>query len=77
MNAVPGRRPIDYNSAVVGSIRVSLDDALDWLGEGKLVNVHSLFPPPFYDEGYRILLEEWSEGFGSSSLIGLINHVGA
>lgn len=77
LNGVPGSRPLDYQSSVVGSIRVSLDDALDWLGEGKLVNVHALFPPPHYDAGYDILLKEWSELFGPASLIGLIHHIGA
>jgi hypothetical protein len=46
----------DYKDMVAGIVRVSLDDALSWLGDGKLLSTHVLFPPPVYDFGYRDLL---------------------
>lgn len=52
-----GRPASDYSDSVVGVIRVSLHDALDWLGDGYLATSHVLFPPPSYDGGYRNLLE--------------------
>ncbi|MFQ3248114.1 MAG: hypothetical protein ACI9SP_004774 [Arenicella sp.] len=66
-------RPHDYSKQIRGLIRVSLNDALSWLGEGKIVGTHSLFPPAFYDDGYRILLEsevDITKGIGGISLVG-------
>lgn len=40
----------------VGTIRVRLEAALDWLGDATTLTTHSLFPPAFYDYGYRELL---------------------
>jgi hypothetical protein len=41
----------------VGTIRVDLSAALDWLGNATTLTSHSLFPPAFYDYGYRELLD--------------------
>lgn len=46
----------DISPLVLGTLRVDLGQALEWLGDGKLLTVHSLFPPPHYDFGYRKLL---------------------
>lgn len=67
-------RDLDYSSQIRGIIRVDLAKALDWLGSGKMVNTHSLFPPPFYDNGYQILLNCGVEGEKS---VGKISHIGA
>ncbi|MDP9123357.1 MAG: FRG domain-containing protein, partial [Pseudomonadota bacterium] len=40
----------------VGTIRVRLEAALDWLGDATTLTAHSLFPPAYYDYGYRELL---------------------
>lgn len=40
----------------VGTIRIRLEAALDWLGDATTLTTHSLFPPAFYDYGYRELL---------------------
>lgn len=69
-----GGRPIDYMDQVYGIVRVDLAKALDWLGNGKMVNTHSLFPPPYYDSGYQILL---TCGAAFDQSIGAIHHVGA
>jgi len=71
---VKGGRPLDYSDQIRGVIRVDLAKALDWLGNGKMVNTHSLFPPPYYDNGYRILL---TCGVSGDKTIGTISHVGA
>lgn len=67
-------RALDYSSQLRGVIRVDLVKALDWLGSGKMVNAHSLFPPPFYDKGYQILL---TSGVDGDKRIGTISHIGA
>lgn len=41
---------------LVGVIRVDLADALDWLGSATTLTSHTLFPPAYYDYGYRELL---------------------
>jgi len=72
------KRVPDYSSSLVGVIRVALDDAIEWLGDGSLFNVHSLFPPPAYDGGYRILLKDWPVLEPKiSRVVGTIAHVGA
>jgi hypothetical protein len=67
-------RALDYSSQIRGVIRVDLGKALDWLGSGKMVNTHSLFPPPFYDNGYQLLLTCGVEGDRTT---GTISHIGA
>lgn len=68
-----GRSP-DYSGQIRGVIRVELSRALDWLGDGKMAGIHSLFPPPYYDNGYQILL---SYPFPTGKDIGSISHIGA
>ena len=67
-------RPLDYSGQIRGTIRVDLAKALEWLGTGKMVNTHSLFPPPYYDSGYQILL---TCGVNGDAPIGTISHIGA
>jgi hypothetical protein len=67
-------RPLDYSNQVYGIIGVELSRALDWLGSGRMVSVHSLFPPPLYDDGYRILSDL---DLGDSDSVGSIMHIGA
>lgn len=67
-------QPMDYSILVAGVVRVALDDALEWLGNGVLLTPHVLFPPPVYDLGYRDLLTRAPAG---SKELGAINHIGA
>ncbi|MDY6992628.1 MAG: FRG domain-containing protein [Pseudomonadota bacterium] len=69
-----GWRKLDYGSQIRGVIRANLEDALEWLGSGSLLNVHSLFPPPTYDEGYKYLL---STNLVQDDTVGGITHIGA
>ena len=48
----------DLSDLVVGVLRISISDALDWLGVGDLLSTHTLFPSPIYDVGYKILLDK-------------------
>lgn len=68
------RRPVDYADKIRGVIRISICDALSWLGLGSMLDIHGLFPPPYYDHGYSILLES---KFESHKDIGAITHIGA
>jgi len=58
----------------VGTIRVDLTSALDWLGVASTLNSHSLFPPAYYDYGYRELLEYVKP---KHDLLGAINRIQA
>jgi hypothetical protein len=50
-------QPVSNNlPLLVGIIRVRLSAALDWLGTATTLTSHSLFPPAYYDYGYRELL---------------------
>jgi hypothetical protein len=67
-------RPINYSSQIRGIISIRLRDALAWLGDAPTLSTHGLFPPPFYDHGYKILLDG---AFQPDSKIGSIALVGA
>lgn len=64
----------DFSSLLAGIIRVDLADALDWLGSAATLTSHSLFPPAFYDYGYRELLGGVVPG---NSALGSIHRVQA
>ena len=71
------KRPLDYGSAMVGTIRVNLDDALEWLGDGRLLDIRGLFPPAAYDKGYQILLDDFrAASLLSNPTTGTIWHIG-
>jgi hypothetical protein len=67
------RAPLDFSPLLAGVIRVDLEDALEWLGAGDLLNVHALFPPPPYDCGYQEILNNLPDPNG---LLGAIHHIG-
>lgn len=68
-----GRAPIDFSSLLVGIIRVDLADALEWLGSGDLLSIHSLFPPPPYDFGYQEILNNITV---PDEILGAVHHIG-
>ena len=65
---------MDCADFTAGIIRVDLVDALTWLGEGKFLGSHALFPPPLYDFGYRDLLDKAPR---KEKFLGAIHHIGA
>ncbi|MEP0323236.1 FRG domain-containing protein [Bauldia litoralis] len=68
-----GGREIDYAHTIAGIIRFPLDAGKAWLGVGAMHDVRSLFPPPFYDSGYGVLLDVKL----TERSLGVITHVGA
>ncbi|MBE0645582.1 MAG: FRG domain-containing protein [Bacteroidetes bacterium] len=72
MRATKNGRPMDYSPLLRGILRISLQDALLWLGDGFMLGTHALFPPPYYDNGYSILL---GSGFVGDRAIGKIGIV--
>lgn len=46
----------DLSSQVIGILRVRIDRASKWLGNGELLSQSNLFPPASSDFGYDILL---------------------
>lgn len=66
-------RIMDYREFIRGIIRFNVDAANSWLGTGSILGVRSLFPPPYFDKGYEILLKSQPE----DSKIGKIQHIGA
>ncbi|WP_420589077.1 FRG domain-containing protein [Bacterioplanoides sp.] len=70
-------RPLDYGKQIRGIVRIPLEKAFDWLGNGHTVGVHSLFPPAFYDNGYKILLQSGVSFDPTDKSIGVVHNVGA
>lgn len=46
----------DMADQVVGILRVRIDIADEWLGQGKLMTQENIFPSPSLDQGYNTLL---------------------
>jgi hypothetical protein len=67
-------RPTDYSDNIKGILRIDLDKALAWLGDGKALTTHSIFPPPYYDNGYNILLDV---NINAEKFLGNISYIGA
>lgn len=51
-----GVKSINMCSLVKGIVRVRLEDALDWLGDGGMLRPEAIVPPPNYDSGFTMLL---------------------
>lgn len=51
-----GVKSINMNSLIKGIVRVRLEDALDWLGDGGMLRPETIVPPPNYDSGFKMLL---------------------
>lgn len=68
------QRPAEYSKQVRGILEIDLENALEWLGNSTALSVHSLFPPPSYDNGYKNLL---TVGFQGERNVGCISHIGA
>jgi hypothetical protein len=59
-------KDFDMASNLACIIRIRIDRASEWLGDGKLLTLPNLFPSPANDQGYNILLhrEDLFEGYG-------------
>ena len=51
-----GSPMFDMSCLLKSIIRIDLQDALEWLGEGRSVTTSSVFPSPAFDTGYDELL---------------------
>ncbi|WP_239231422.1 FRG domain-containing protein, partial [Comamonas aquatica] len=69
-------RPLSYASQIKGVVRIPLRKAFDWLGNGQTIGTHALFPPAYYDNGYKILLQSGVDFDAKAKYIGCINSVG-
>ena len=61
----------DYDMAteIIGIVRVRIDRAASWIGDGFLLSQDNLFPPPAYDFGYDILLSRKDLFDGNNNII--------
>ena len=53
----------DMSSQVVAILRIRVDRAKEWLGNGKLLTKENIFPSPSVDAGYDTLLTKYSHIF--------------
>jgi hypothetical protein len=72
--AYPDVKSMDLSEFVVGVIKIKTSKARMWFGHGELMTTHHVFPPPYYDAGYRTFLQKAPMG---NSAVGSIHHVGA
>lgn len=57
----------DLSTNVVAIIKIRIDKAKQWIGDGELLTQDNLIPPPGYDPGYDLLLSRY-DLFKNSSL---------
>lgn len=63
-----GVKSVNMFELVKGIIRIRLQDALDWLGNGMIFQPSSILPPPNYDAGFKQLLMSESQYAGKDVL---------
>ena len=66
-------RPLDYSNLIRGIIKFKVSSGVEWLGNGAVHSIRTLFPPPYYDHGYRLLLNADLK----PERLGSIQHIGA
>lgn len=64
----------DYTDKIIGIAKISVADGLKWIGQTGLLSVQSLFPPPYYDKGYTLLLNEYKKANAASSY-DMVNYI--
>lgn len=50
---------VDYSDFIVGIAKIRRERGLAWIGNSGLLSIQSLFPPAYFDNGYRSLLEHY------------------
>ena len=48
----------DYSNLIVGIAKIPVEVIWEWIGHSGLLSVQSLFPSPYYDSGYKKLLDK-------------------
>lgn len=64
---LPQAKDYDISTNVVAIIKIRIDRAKKWIGNGELLTQSNLVPPPGFDPGYDLLLSKY-DIFHKSSL---------
>ena len=62
---------VEMSECIVGVLKIRIEDALDWIGNGGLMSPQNIFPSVNFDHGYGILIEQathsksYMDSFGS------------
>lgn len=67
LNSIRKSEDYDLSTNVVAIIKIRIDRAKQWIGDGELLTQDNLIPPPGYDPGYDLLLSKY-DLFRNSSL---------
>ena len=62
----PQKEDFDISTNVVCIVKIRIDRAKTWIGNGELLTQDNLIPPPGYDPGYDLLLSKYDIFRGSS-----------
>lgn len=66
---------IDLSKYIVHIIKVSVNDAYDWIGRGRLLTAENIYPSPLFDQGYGILLEQAPHSKAHAKDFGTITNI--
>jgi hypothetical protein len=66
---------IDLSKYIVHIIKISVADAYDWIGRGRLMTAENIYPSPLFDQGYGILLEQAPHSKAHAKDFGTITNI--
>ena len=66
---------IDLSNHLVHIVKISVADARDWLGSGRLITAENIYPSPLYDHGYGLLLEKAPHSKKRAKQFGTITNI--
>lgn len=62
----------DFYKRTVGIVKVSVVDALEWIGDGNLLTHANMYPSPVFDSGYHFMLDSLAVNNEERDIFGTI-----
>lgn len=66
---------VDYSDFIVGIAKIEKERGLAWIGHNGLLSIQSLFPPAYFDSGYKHLLKNYKVGSDAIPAYGSIQFI--
>ncbi|TQE98604.1 MAG: FRG domain-containing protein [Spiribacter salinus] len=70
--SLPPHQDHNYAECVCARLKVKVELAMRWIGQGQFTDLHSVFPPAVHDDGYQKLIERCRHGSETLGTIGIL-----